>query len=88
MTSIRRWPGIATCLTIIRPFPAKLAPEGGTERLRDHNQEFNELKTTPPGRIVVSSHLGACVREERSHWIGISYDRESVRGLNQRCVNS
>ena len=33
MTSIRRWPGIATCLTIIRPFPAKLAPEGGTERL-------------------------------------------------------
>ena len=29
MTSIRRWPGIATCLTIIRPFPAKLVPEEG-----------------------------------------------------------
>jgi hypothetical protein len=34
MTRIRRWPGIATCLTIIRPFLAKLTPEGGTERLR------------------------------------------------------
>src|SRR5208337_4268019 len=31
MTSIRRWPGIATCLTIIRPFPAKLVPEGGLD---------------------------------------------------------
>ena len=41
---------------------------------RDHNQEFNERKTTPPGRIVVSSHLGACVREERSH-----LDRNFVR---------
>ena len=38
MTSIRRWPEIATCLTIIRPFPAKLAPEGGLNGYLLHSE--------------------------------------------------
>src|SRR5208337_1098870 len=51
MTSIRRWPGIATCLTIIRPFPAKLAPEGGTERLRNFFGPKPVLMLVEPGSL-------------------------------------
>ena len=54
---------------------------------RDHNQEFNERETTPPGRIIVSSHLGACGRGRASGW-DFRLTQKSTRGLDQRRVDA
>src|SRR5271166_4861895 len=63
MTSIRRWPGIATCLTIIRPFPANWRQKGGLNGYLFSTKKELTLRLESSGEV-----REAAVRELARGW--------------------